>query len=148
MGESNTDDLIREIELPISEDERGKLIAIENAPGMIPFDPARIFFISNVPVDAERANHAVDCPLFLTALTGGAVLTEYVDGRSESWRLRPVKGLLIPAMRFIRIHHFEENTLVAGFAPKRYSETKYFFKEDNSLTTHKIPVPFSNPKLR
>ena len=51
------DGLVREIELPQIQDPRGDLTFVEGG-NHIPFDIARVYYLYNVPVDAERGGHA------------------------------------------------------------------------------------------
>ena len=122
----NVPEPVREIELRVFKDSRGKLLPIEKAAGNLPFDPVRIFFIRDVPGGISRGNHAVDCRLFIMVLEGSAVLTEYRGPEMIPWELHPGKGLLIPEQRFIVISEFMPDTILAVFASKRFNETRYF----------------------
>ena len=51
------DGLFREIQLPQIQDPRGDLTFVEGG-NHIPFDIARVYYLYNVPVDAERGGHA------------------------------------------------------------------------------------------
>ena len=54
---SSTDGLVRKIKLPQIKDPRGDLTFVEGG-NHIPFDIARVYYLYNVPVDAERGGHA------------------------------------------------------------------------------------------
>jgi len=119
-------DPVQKIELEVHEDSRGRLISVESAAEIIPFTPVRVFFIYDVPAGAERANHAVDCRLFIMALKGTARLTEFRGDERIQWDLQPVSGLLIPSLRYFVISDFQPGTVLAVFASKTYNETRYF----------------------
>lgn len=121
---------IREIELTIHEDKRGKLIVIEKDPGLIPFDPVRVFFLYDVPGGQTRGGHAVDCSLFIIALEGEASLLEYRNNEKHILRIVPGLGFLIPPHCYFSLADFHKGTILSVFAPKQYKDTKYFTLED------------------
>jgi hypothetical protein len=50
-------DSVRMVDLPQINDPRGDLTFVEGG-NHIPFDIARVYYLYNVPVDAERGGHA------------------------------------------------------------------------------------------
>lgn len=121
---------VREIDLQVHADARGKLVALEKSAGILPFDPVRVFFIYGVPEGAGRANHAVDTQLFIMALSGQAMLTEFAADQEKQWRVRPERGLLVPALRYFELSAFEPGTILAVLAPRRFEETRYFTRDE------------------
>ena len=53
----STHGIVREIELPRVQDPRGDLTFVEGN-NHVPFDIRRVYYLYNVPVDAERGGHA------------------------------------------------------------------------------------------
>ena len=53
------DGLFREIQLPQIQAPRGDLTFVEGG-NHIPFDIARVYYLYNVPIDAELGGHPLD----------------------------------------------------------------------------------------
>lgn len=117
---------VQVVDITRHRDVRGTLTAIEKAAGLIPFDPVRTFFIADVPAGASRANHAVNCELFLMVLVGGAVLTEFKGSSQQSWPMTVDQGLLIPPFRYIVVSDLQPGTILAVFASKNFADTRYY----------------------
>ena len=61
---------VRVIELQVVSDTRGDLTFVESR-RHVPFDIARVYYLYNVPVDAERGGHAhLELQQVLFALSG------------------------------------------------------------------------------
>lgn len=124
---------VQVVDITRHRDVRGTLTAIEKAAGLIPFDPVRTFFISDVPAGASRANHAVNCELFIMVLVGGAVLTEFQGTNQQSWPMTVDQGLLIPSFRYIVVSDIQPSTILAVFASKKFAETSYYTQAEAEL---------------
>ena len=124
---------VQVVDITTHRDERGTLTAIEKAVGLIPFDPVRTFFIADVPAGASRANHAVNCELFIMALVGGAVLTEFNGVNQQSWSMTLDQGLLIPPFRYIVVSDVQPGTILAVFASKNFADTTYYTQAEAEL---------------
>lgn len=116
----------RLIELPRIHDPRGDLTPIE--PGsQIPFDIARVFYLYNVPVDAERGGHANrNCEQLLLALSGSFRVT--VDNgreRSHFWLRDPSQGLYIDRMIWREMDGFSQGAVLMVLASRPYDVGDY-----------------------
>jgi len=119
---------LRTIDVPIYTDKRGSLLAVENSPECIPFDPVRIFYLLDVPPGSQRACHAASCELFILALAGEARLTNiHRQAGAREWLLNSrTSGLYIPAYRYIELSDFGEDTVIAVCASKSMQHTRHY----------------------
>ena len=88
--------LVRMMDLPQIHDPRGDLTFVEGGKH-IPFNIARVYYLYNVPVDAERGGHAHrELEQVVFALSGSFRL-KIDDGQTQSeyWLRDPRKGLYI-----------------------------------------------------
>jgi hypothetical protein len=117
------------------QDERGDLIPVEKGEAGIPFSPKRSFFIMNVPMGAKRAQHAVDCDLFLLVLQGAVTVKVNSRKRVNNYVMESLnQGIYIPAYNYIDLVDFKPNTIVSVFASKKFEETRYYgLDELNSI---------------
>lgn len=117
---------VRPIDLPRIHDPRGDLTYIEGR-RHIPFDIARVYFLYNVPVDAERGGHAhKELQQVLFALSGSFRIT-VDDGfsRREYWLRDPRKGIHISRMVWREMDSFSQGAVVMVLASRRYDESDY-----------------------
>ena len=122
-----SDGFVREIEFPQSHDVRGDLTFVEGG-NHIPFQIARVFYIYNVPVDAERGGHAHrDLEQVVFALSGSFRMT-LDDGttKSEHWLRDPRKGVYISKMIWREMDRFSQGAVCMVLASHRYDEADYF----------------------
>lgn len=118
---------VRPIDLPRIHDPRGDLTFIEGGHN-IPFDIARVYFLYNVPVDAERGGHAhKELQQVLFALSGSFRIT-VDDGveKNEHWLRDPRRGLYISRMVWREMDSFSQGAVVMVLASQRYDENDYF----------------------
>lgn len=114
---------IRWIDLPSVHDKRGILTSIE-APGNIPFEIKRIFYMHHVNYD--RGGHAhTDTDQLVIAISGSFGI-ELIDGTSNvNFRLdNPEKGLFIPRMIFINLFDFSTDSVCLVLASTHYDIKK------------------------
>lgn len=114
------------IELPVITDRRGDLTFLEGS-NHVPFDIARVYFLYNVPTEAERgghAHHALQQVLF--ALSGSFRVT-LDDGSSkgEVYLRNPQQGLLINRMVWREMDLFSQGAVLMVVASHRYDEADY-----------------------
>lgn len=118
---------VRPIDLPLVHDPRGDLTFIEGG-RHIPFDIARVYYLYNVPVDAERGGHAHrKLQQVLFALSGSfRVLVD--DGYTQTtfWLRDPRRGLYISGMVWREMDSFSQGAVGMVLASERYDEADYF----------------------
>lgn len=104
-------------------DERGALTPLEN----LPFEIQRVFALTHLNTDLERANHAVNCDEFIVLLTGSCRLTlRSRAGVMLDTELGYDVGHYIPAGFWIKLGHFSPDTTILVLASKSYEDTRYF----------------------
>lgn len=124
--------LVRMIDLPRIHDPRGDLTFVEGG-NHIPFDIARVYYLYNVPVDAERGGHAHrDLEQVVFALSGSFRIT-VDDGETKTeYLLRdPRKGLYISRMIWREMDAFSQGAVCMVLASHRYEEADYFRDYDD-----------------
>lgn len=122
------------IDLPEFTDERGSLIQMESGKGL-PFSPARVFLIREVPAGARRAAHALrDCQQVLVAVAGSFQLTLW-DGREERTVTldNPARGIVLPPMIWRELSGFSPGTLCLVVASAPHDEQAYFRTREDYL---------------
>lgn len=118
---------VRSIDLPRVHDPRGDLTFIEGSEH-IPFDIARVYFLYNVPVDAERGGHAhKELEQVIFAISGSFRITAD-DGvsRKEFWLRDPRRGIYISRMVWREIDSFSQGAVVMVLASRHYDEDDYY----------------------
>lgn len=115
------------IKLPQIHDTRGDLTFIEGQVH-IPFDIARVYYLYNVPVDAERGGHAhKELQQVLFALSGSfRVTVDDGKNKAEYWLRDPRKGLYISRMVWREMDSFSQGAVCMVLASHRYDESDYF----------------------
>lgn len=118
---------VHTIDLPQIHDPRGDLTFIEGGVH-VPFDIARVYYLYNVPVDAERGGHAhKELQQVLFALSGSfRVTVDDGKSRSEYWLRDPRKGLYINRMIWREMDCFSQGAVCMVLASHRYDESDYF----------------------
>ena len=116
----------RLMELPQIHDARGDLTFIEGG-RHIPFDIARVYYIYNVPTNAERGGHAhYDLQQVLIPLSGSfRVRTHNGTQWAEHWLNNPREALYISNMTWREMDRFSQGSVCAVLASNRYEETDY-----------------------
>jgi hypothetical protein len=127
---------VREIALPQVHDPRGDLTFVEGG-NHIPFQIARVYYLYNVPVDAERGGHAhKDLEQVIFALSG-SFRVKVDDGttKSEYWLRDPRKGLYINRLIWREMDSFSQGAVCMVLASQRYDEADYFRNYRDFLAT-------------
>ncbi len=119
---------IKQIEIPIIKDDRGQLLAIEQNGNNLPFVPARVFYLMDVPNAQKRAGHAVDSELFVMALKGTVTLINTAKtGKVSNWKLSKINlGVYVPSFHYIELVEFSADAIIAVYAAKKFKDTHYF----------------------
>lgn len=129
---TNTNGFARMIELPQVRDPRGDLTFVEGG-NHIPFNIARVYYLYNVPVDAERGGHAHrDLEQVVFALSGSFRM-KIDDGqtKSEYWLRDPRKGLYISQLVWREMDSFSQGAVCMVLASHAYDEADYYRDYDD-----------------
>jgi hypothetical protein len=117
---------VRLISLPVVSDPRGDLTFVEGNKHL-PFGIARVYYLYNVPVDAERGGHAhKELRQVIFALSGSFRIS-VDDGivRQEFWLRDPRKGLLVDRLIWREMDSFSQGAVCMVLASHAYDETDY-----------------------
>ena len=126
---------IRSIELSQIKDSRGDLTFIEGGKHL-PFNIARVYYLYNVPVDAERGGHAHKELEQVVFALSGSFRMKIDDGKtkSEYWLRDPRKGLYIKNMIWREMDSFSQGAVCMVLASHRYNAADYYRDYDGFLT--------------
>lgn len=118
--------LARLIDLPVITDPRGDLTFVEGS-HHIPFDIARVYFLYNVPVDAERGGHAHRVlRQVIFALSGSfRVSVDNGHAREEYWLRDPRRGIMVERMIWREMDAFSQGAVCMVLASHPYDEGDY-----------------------
>lgn len=117
---------VRLVNLPVVSDPRGDLTFIEGG-NHIPFDIRRVYYLYNVPVDAERGGHAHrNLEQVIFALSGSFRL-KIDDGttKSDFWLRDPRKGLYVNRLIWREMDSFSQGAVCMVLASQPYDESDY-----------------------
>ena len=117
---------VETIDLPIVSDRRGDLTFVEGH-RHVPFDIARVYYLYNVPVEAERGGHAHhELQQVLFALSGSfRVRIDNGYETSEHWLSNPRRGLLINRLVWREMDRFSQGAVCMVLASHPYDEADY-----------------------
>lgn len=118
---------IKLIAIPKVEDFRGNLSYIEGNKH-IPFEIKRIYYLYDVPTEAERGAHGhKKLQQLIIPLAGSFELT-FDDGfnRKTFFLKRPWEGLYIPPMLWRELKCFSSGAVCLVLASEYYDEEDYF----------------------
>ncbi len=123
---TDTKGFVRMINLPQIQDPRGDLTFVEGG-NHIPFNIARVYYLYNVPVDAERGGHAHRELEQVVFALSGSFRMKIDDGHmtSEYWLRDPRKGLYISQLVWREMDSFSQGTVCMVLASHRYDEADY-----------------------
>ena len=124
------------IDLPIISDRRGDLTFVEGH-RHIPFDIARVYYLYNVPVDAERGGHAHHQLQQVLFALSGSFRIKIDDGHetSEHWLRNPRRGLLINQLIWREMDSFSQGAVCMVLASHAYDEADYIRDHADFLAT-------------
>lgn len=141
-GMTSVQGSVCEIELPQIHDPRGDLTFVEGG-NHIPFQIARVYYLYNVPVDAERGGHAHrDLEQVVFALSGSfRMKVDDGQAKSEYWLRDPRKGLYINKMVWREMDAFSQGAVCMVLASHPYDEADYYRDYDKFLRAVARPTP-------
>ena len=127
---------VRMFDLPQIRDPRGDLTFLEGG-NHIPFDIARVYYLYNVPVDAERGGHAHRELEQIVFALSGSFRMKIDDGqtKSEYWLRDPRKGLYISQLVWREMDSFSQGAVCMVLASHPYHEADYFRDYEKFLET-------------
>lgn len=114
------------VDLPAVTDPRGDLTFVEGGVH-VPFDIARVYYLYNVPVGAERGGHAHRALEQVVFALSGSFRIHVDDGKTtQSYTLRdPRKGLYIRNMIWRTMDEFSQGAVCMVLASTKYQESDY-----------------------
>lgn len=115
------------VNLPVISDPRGDLTFIEGQ-NHIPFDIARVYYLYNVPVDAERGGHAhKKLEQVVFALSGSfRMRVDDGDTKQDFWLRDPRQGLYINRLIWREMDSFSQGAVCMVLASRPYEEEDYY----------------------
>ena len=127
MTDTKNTGSVRMMDLPQIHDPRGDLTFIEGG-NHIPFDIARVYYLYNVPVDAERGGHAHRELQQVVFALSGSFRMKIDDGhqKSEFWLRDPRRGLFIDRLIWREMDAFSQGAVCMVLASKPYEEADYY----------------------
>ena len=126
----------RLVELPRIDDVRGSLSFVESEKH-IPFDIKRVYYLYDVPENAERGGHAHKKLHQLMLPISGSFDVCIDDGyKKEVYHLsEPHIGLYIPPMKWRDLRSFSDHACCVVLASEYYTEEDYF-RDYNEFISH------------
>lgn len=114
------------LDLPVIEDERGKLTFVE-ARQHAPFDIRRVYYLYGAERTVSRGGHAHKVLEQLLIALHGEFSVLLDDGATrEQYRLNsPAKGLYVPAMCWREIENFRPDAICLVLASEHFDEGDY-----------------------
>ena len=130
---SNVHD-VQVLELPLVKTEVGSLVVCEKE-GVLDWNPARTYFLYDIPNDSSRGGHAHKelCQL-IVAVSGSfdVVLKDGVSERVVTLR-SPQEGLMLPPGLWREIERFSGGAICLVLASHEYDELDYIRDWDQFL---------------
>ncbi|TDL90442.1 WxcM-like domain-containing protein [Meridianimarinicoccus aquatilis] len=116
----------RLINLPVISDPRGDLTFVEGS-NHVPFDVARVYYLYNVPVDADRGGHAHRVLQQVVFALSGSFRLKVDDGfeKTDYWLRNPRQGVLIDRLIWREMDSFSQGAVCMVLASNRYDEGDY-----------------------
>ena len=119
-------------------DLRGELSVLEFS-SPFPFNPKRIFYIYNVPLNQERGHHAhVECHQFFIQVKGTCTL-KFDDGNEthEIVLNTPKLGVYLPPLIWSYQYNFSPDSVLLVLASDFFLESDYLRNYDDFLEHRK-----------
>ena len=129
---------IQIIDIPKIHDVRGNLSVVEGT--TIPFEIKRVYYLYDVPSDAERGGHAhKNLQQFLAALSGSFdVVLDDGNTKKIITLNKPNIGLLIPTGIWRELQNFSSGSVCLVLASAIFDENDYIRDYDHFLMSKKI----------
>ncbi len=114
------------ISIGSSPDDRGLLEFAEH-PKHLPFEPKKVFVISQVPSHAVRGQHAHTTTSQLLMCVSGSMTARFTDeSGAGDFELNPSSGwLLVPPMNFGELSNFSSDCVLVVLASEEYNPDEY-----------------------
>lgn len=114
------------VELPIVHDNNGNITVMENNKS-IPFDIQRIYYLYDVPMDAERGGHAhYNLQQYVIAASGSfTFILDDGNNKKEVFLNHPNKALHIMPGIWREMKNFSSGSICLVLASMKYSESDY-----------------------
>lgn len=124
----------RKIELPRITDARGDLTFVESG-AHIPFDIARVYYLYNVPTNAERGGHAHRRLQQVIFAMSGSFRLRLFDGkmREDVWLNNPWTGVFVDTFVWREIDSFSQGGVLMCLASEPYDASEYIRDQDEFL---------------
>lgn len=110
-------------------ENRGALTVLEPqaSSGAVPFDIARVYWMYDIPADAEREGHAMLSQSELVIALAGSLDVVINDGHSiRRFHLdRNYRALYIPPLTWREIDNFSTNAMTLTLSSALYDENDY-----------------------
>lgn len=115
------------IDFPQFKDDRGFLCVAENGQEKFPMEMGRVFWISGVPADGSRGEHAHRTCSEIIVPICGSFEVELTDGiHNVTVRMNnPAQGLLIAPMVWCRLFNFSADAVCLCLASGKYDAEGY-----------------------
>lgn len=122
------------ISLPRIQDARGDLTFVEGG-NHVPFDIARVYYLYNVPTDAERGGHAHRRLRQVIFAMSGSFRVRLFDGgrREDVWLNNPTIGILVETLVWREIDRFSQGAVLMCLASEPYEAEEYIRDYDEFL---------------
>lgn len=120
-----TIDNVKIIDIPKIHDVRGNLAVIEN--NTIPYAIKRVYYLFDVPSDANRGGHShIECQELLIALSGSfdVIVKDGVNTKTITLN-KPNKGLLIVDGIWRELDNFSSGAVCLVLASDVFKESDY-----------------------
>lgn len=107
-------------------DDRGSLLPIEF--DSLPFNPKRVFIVSNVPAGTERGNHSHYETIQYLLCVKGEIEVILHDGKTEvKTTIKENEGILVPKLIWDSQKFLTDNTTLIVFCSTTYDKQDYIF---------------------
>lgn len=117
--------LIKLIDFPNFEDQRGALVAIESNQS-IPFEIKRLYYIFNTSNQARGFHAHIDLKQVAICLKGSCrFVLDNGHQKDEILLTSPIKGLLIESLFWREMHDFSDDCVLLVLASEHYDESDY-----------------------
>lgn len=126
------------VELPIVHTENGNMTVLENQLN-IPFDVRRIYYLYDVPMNAERGGHAhYDLQQYVIAVSGSFtfILDDGIN-KKEVFLNHPNKALHIKPGIWREMKDFSSGSICLVLASMEYTEDDYIREYEEFLNYRK-----------
>lgn len=126
----------RIIGLPSILSGRSCLTVADNGAGILPFDVKRVYYLYDVPADAERGGHSHRIEQRLLVAVAGCFDVTLDDGVAvRRFTLRhPSQALYIPAGIWRTVHSFSAGAVALALCSTLFNEEDYVRDYDEFLS--------------